>query len=152
MFVLLSVWAWTSKTRYLVYPDGIRKSHPYMPHTEDAPGWDVYLHPPGIFGQWRMLEGCGVADGAASWERSIDFRRYRWYLGLGRARLELGDGSAASSCVQLRIAFRFSYGHAPSFHTTDLCVMMMLNRIISGFLYWRCPDIYCYNIWTYINI
>lgn len=51
MYILLPVLACTGKTTYFIYPDGVRKSFTHMPHTEEVPGWDVYLHPPGIFGQ-----------------------------------------------------------------------------------------------------
>lgn len=141
-YMLLSVWAWSSICFILM---ALEKC---CAHTEDTPEWDVYLHLSWIFGQWRMLGGCGVAEGAASWEKNINFRQYRWYLCPARTRLELGDDSTASSRVQLGITFCFPYRHMPSLHPTDLCLMMMLSRMPSHLLALLAVPIKCnfYNI------
>lgn len=52
-------------------PDILFIQMTHMPHTEEAPGWDVYLHPPGIFGQWRMLGGWDVAAGEGRWSSKL---------------------------------------------------------------------------------
>lgn len=92
--------------------------------TQHLDGMFICIHL-GYLGSEGLLGGCRVAAGECRWsseqrERSVGFRLYRWYLGPGRAKLELDDDSSASSCMQLRITFSFPYGHLQ--FTRLLCV------------------------------
>lgn len=131
-----------------------------MSHIKEAPKWDVYLHLPEIFGQWRMLEGCGVAAAEYRWSSKLRkehlIQTVQMIFKPWGARLQLANYYAALSCGQLRINIRFSYRHTPSFQMTALCVMMRLSRIPSDLtLHWLLQYFnikYCYNGYKQYNI